>query len=284
MMSILSYLLGSGWLSNQRPALHCHSTCSRSPDHSRAHHCFFFSFSSTVACFLSFVDRRPADSRQTKPGRFFWSGSVSKSHFQQTWIWRVSCNTRHSSLIPCSAYKPSWYEQLINKTICCKPGPPLFFSITATVDTTLSFHFIKPSHYFSFLFESHLHSEFKGSSDWLIGKSDYICNYIDTYSKLMWLLHCELTPRNLDNYLCDCIMLLRAKCQHKRWAIGGFTIWHRQLHAESFTAVWLDSDAFCPPSALQNMFWWGVIKTKNLFKAAGWEKRESKYILFHPPR
>lgn len=73
MMSILSYLLGSGWLSNQRPALHCHSTCSRSPDHSRAHHCFFFSFSSTVACFLSFVDRRPADSRQTKPAKVTFS-------------------------------------------------------------------------------------------------------------------------------------------------------------------------------------------------------------------
>lgn len=146
MMSILSYLLGSGWLSNQRPALHCHSTCSRSPDHSRAHHCFFFSFSSTVACFLSFVDRRPADSRQTNPGRFFWSGSVSKSHFQQTWIWRVSCNTRHSSLIPCSAYKPSWYEQLRNKTICCKAGPPLFFSSlrlwTQRYHSTLSNHLI----------------------------------------------------------------------------------------------------------------------------------------------
>ena len=88
---------------------------------------FFFSFSSTVACFLSFVVGRPADSRQTKPGQYFWSGSVSKSHFQQTWIWRVSCNTRQSSLMPCSVYKPSWYEQLMNKTICCKAGLSLFF-------------------------------------------------------------------------------------------------------------------------------------------------------------
>lgn len=31
-----------------------------------------------------------------------------------------------------------------------------------------------------------------------------------------------------------------------------FAILHRQLHAESFTALWLDSDTFSPPSPLQN--------------------------------
>lgn len=138
------------------------------------------------------------------------------------------------------------------KAMCYKANPSLFFSVTVIVDRTLSLHFVKPSHYFSILFESHLHSEFKGSSNWLIGKSDYICNYIDTYSKLMRLLHCELTPQNLDNYLCDCIMPLWAKCQHKRWAIGGLRFCTDSCTHESFIALWLDSDTFCPPSALQN--------------------------------
>lgn len=135
-------------------------------------------------------------------------------------IWSFIQQKRSYFLIPCSGYRPLVMKN--DKAICCKADPffSLFF-VTLIVDTMLSFHFVKLSHYFSILFESHLHSKFKGSSDWLIGKCDYICNYIDTYSKLMWSLHCELTPRNLDNYLCDCIMLLWAKCQHKRWAIGG---------------------------------------------------------------
>lgn len=62
------------------------------------------------------------------------------------------------------------------------------FSPTLMLVPSLLFRFDKPSHYFSFFFESHLHSEFKGSYNWLIGKYDYFCNYINTYSKLMWLL------------------------------------------------------------------------------------------------
>lgn len=72
------------WLaSNQRPPLHCHSPCSRSPDHSRALHCFF---TLAVACFLLFVVWLPAYLRQTKPDLCFWSGSVSTLDWAQTWI------------------------------------------------------------------------------------------------------------------------------------------------------------------------------------------------------
>lgn len=95
----------------------------------------------------------------------------------------------------------------------------------------------------------------------------------------MRLLHCELTPRNLDNYLSDCIMLLWAKCQHKRWAIGGLRVLHRQLHAESFSALWLDSDTFCPPSALQNnrtCFGEGLLKRKIYARQAGRESRREQ--------
>lgn len=73
MMSILSYLLGSGWLliSGQ------HSIATLVFPLPRPQESTSLLFFTTVACFLLFIVWLPADSRQTTPDQCFWSGSVS---------------------------------------------------------------------------------------------------------------------------------------------------------------------------------------------------------------
>lgn len=98
----------------------------------------------------------------------------------------------------------------------------------------LSFRFIKPSHYYSILLEFHLHKEFKGSSNCLIGKYDCICNYIDTYSKLMRLLHCELTPWKLAQLSRWLHYTVTSQASAQKMGDLKLVILHRQLHAKSF--------------------------------------------------
>lgn len=99
---------------------------------------------------------------------------------------------------------------------------------------------------------SHLHSEFKGSSNWLIGKCDYICNYIDTYSKLMRLLTLWINTAKLGQLSLWLHYAVMGQVSTQKMGYRRFASLPRQLHAKSFTALWLDSDTFCPPSALQN--------------------------------
>lgn len=130
---------------------------------------------------------------------------------------------------------------------------------------SLSFHFIKPSHYFSILFEPHLHNEFKEGSNELIGKCDYTCNYIDTYSKLMQLLTLWINTTELGQLSMWLHYAVMGQVSTHKMGYRWFAILHRQLHAGSFNAFWFDSYTFCPPSALQNnrtCFGEGVLERK----------------------
>lgn len=79
---------------------------------------------------------------------------------------------------------PNQRKKIISSKLFCF----LFFFFFCSVDWGISSHFVKASHYTRTPSESHLQSEFKARSNWLIGNYDSICNYIDTYINLIWLL------------------------------------------------------------------------------------------------
>lgn len=147
--------------------------------------------------------------------------------------------------------------------------------MTVIVSPALSFHFVKPSHYFCVLFESNLHSKFKGSSNWLIGDCDYICNYIDTYSKLMRLLTLWINTTQLGQLSLWLHYAVMGQESTQKIGYRSFAFVHRQLCRESFRQYYtcnflracsLIKFRYILPSIFTweqwNLFWWGGFEKK----------------------
>ncbi len=176
----------SAWLrlaSNQWPALHCHSPCSRSPDHSSAHHCVFFHQQWPASSCLLFEFLLTPDKQNLTS--VFGVGQSAQFTFniQQTWIRRENVvfyltNEKFFSYIMFAAQTQKKESNLLwgRSFLFC-------FFVTVIVVGALSFHFVKPSHYFGILF--HLIcivSSKEAPTDWLGSVITFVIILIPTAS------------------------------------------------------------------------------------------------------